>query len=306
MTTIDQDLLRSWKLHMQAKGNSKRTIIAYTHAFNRLHDWLEANERSLDVSTLDRHAMQAHQLDINERYAPATAKLHYLSLNQLFKFLVDEDELATNPLARVHMPKVPESPIPIFEPEAIKAMLAVWSGKTFTDRRNTAMLMMLADSGARRFEIADLDVDGVDIIAGTALVRGKGGNNTGPKYRVVTFGTQTAVALDRYLRARQSHPWASRSDALWLGQRGRMGVDGLATVVSKTCERVGVKGGHTHLFRHTWASAMKEAGMQPDEMKALAGWATDAMLQKYGRATLDRRAVVTGRRHSTMDRLARR
>jgi len=301
MTRIDDDLMRSWQLHLQAKQCSPRTIKVYREGFNRLRLWLEANERSCVVTTLDRNTLQAFLLDMQERYAPATQAINYKAVKQLCNWLLDEREIDTHPMARIPVPQVPETPIPVFEADAISAMLAIHSGKTFDDRRNTAILMLLADSGLRCEECATIQLANLDIIAGTVLVKGKGG-----KWRTVTFGQQTAVALDRYLRARKAHRWSERSDRLWLGARGPLGTNGVAGLVRATCQRVGIPGGHTHLFRHTWASAMKEAGVQPDELKALAGWSSDAMLQKYGRATLDRRAIATGRRHSTMDRLHRK
>ena len=51
---------------------------------------------------------------------------------------------------------------------------------------------------------------------GLATVRrGKGG-----KGRVVPFGPDAALALDRYLRLRRGHRLADRPD-LWLGDRGK-------------------------------------------------------------------------------------
>jgi site-specific recombinase XerD len=299
MTTISDDLMRSWRLRLQAKGSSPRTITAYSYGLKGLQAWLTAEERSLDVSTIDRYTMEAHQLWLSQHYKTSTVAVRHNALKQLFAFLVDEDEIRTNPMDRVPLPQVKDQPVPVFEDDTISAMLALHAGKTFKDRRNTAILSLLADSGARREEIATLRLTDVDVLAGTASVMGKGGSR-----RTVTFGTQTAVALDRYLRARKSHPYAERSERLWLGLRGPFGNDGVGGLVRTTCERLGIQG-HTHIFRHTWASAMKEAGAQPDEIKALAGWRSDRMLAKYGRATLERRAVSTGRRHSTMDRLKR-
>ena len=48
----------------------------------------------------------------------------------------------------------------------------------------------------------DLQLFNVDLPRGLAVVRkGKGG-----KGRMVAFGPQTAAALDRYIRARRTHP----------------------------------------------------------------------------------------------------
>ena len=128
--------------------------------------------------------------------------------------------------------------------------------------------------------MADLE----DLEHGVITVCGKGN-----KYRQVAIGNGTVAALDRYLRARKRHSWSARSDRLWLGERGPIGMHTINEIVSKAGKRAGLGRVHTHQLRHTWASNMKEAGVQHDELKALGGWSTDLMLQRYGRATVKRR-----------------
>jgi site-specific recombinase XerD len=60
-----------------------------------------------------------------------------------------------------------------------------------------------------------MDLADIDPRAGEAVVRrGKGG-----KGRIVSFGSQTGIAIDRYLRARGGHRFAA-TPALWLGAKG--------------------------------------------------------------------------------------
>jgi hypothetical protein len=49
---------------------------------------------------------------------------------------------------------------------------------------------------------------------------------------------------------------------------------------------------------------MKELGTSADEIKSLGGWRSDRMLERYGRATVTRRAIASGRRNSLVDRLS--
>jgi site-specific recombinase XerD len=76
--------------------------------------------------------------------------------------------------------------------------------------------MFLLDTGARRAELADLQLGDLDLDLDVAIVLGKG-----RRERALPYGHKTAVALDRYLRVRARHkdahlPW------LWLGKRGRL------------------------------------------------------------------------------------
>jgi integrase/recombinase XerD len=87
--------------------------------------------------------------------------------------------------------------------------------------------------------------------------RGKGG-----KCRVVPSGSQTAVAIDRYLRqARAGHPLASTSETLWLGDRGKpFAYDGLHKSLKLRAELAGINGFHPYRRRHSAAHRWLAAG----------------------------------------------
>jgi site-specific recombinase XerD len=78
-------------------------------------------------------------------------------------------------------------------------------------------------------------------------VVGKGGRE-----RALPFGRKTALALDRYLRARSRHRLA-HLDALWLGQRGPLTTSGLRDLLDRRAWQAGIQALHPHMFRHTFA-----------------------------------------------------
>ena len=47
---------------------------------------------------------------------------------------------------------------------------------------------------------------------------------------------------------------------------------------------------HPHRFRHTFAHDYLMAGGQERDLKRLAGWTSDVMLERYGASTADARA----------------
>jgi integrase len=59
-------------------------------------------------------------------------------------------------MAKVKPPIVPEQPVPIVPEEGLQRLLAACAGKTFDARRDTAIVMFLLDTGARRAELAGL------------------------------------------------------------------------------------------------------------------------------------------------------
>lgn len=64
--------------------------------------------------------------------------------------------------------------IPIVADDELTALLATCAGKTFLVRRDTALIRLLMDTGARLAEITLLNVDDLDLKRDLVLVHGKG------------------------------------------------------------------------------------------------------------------------------------
>jgi integrase len=85
-------------------------------------------------------------------------------------------------MARVKPPIVPEQPVPIVPEDGLRRLLAACAGKTFEARRDTAIILFLVDTGARRAELAGLRVADLDLDLDVAPPR------LGPSARVTPPG----------------------------------------------------------------------------------------------------------------------
>ena len=112
----------------------------------------------------------------------------------------------------------------------------------------------------RGIPTAEATASGVEL----AYVTGKGS-----RPRVVPFGAKTGQALDRYLRVRALHPYAS-SPQLLLGLRGPMTADGVQEVLDVRSAQAGLDDVHPHRFRHTFAHR-RLAGGRPERDLMPAG-----------------------------------
>jgi len=125
---------------------------------------------------------------------------------------VGDGIVATDPTAKVHAPKFSQPAMPVSSDDEREPLFAACDCPAFLDRRDAAILRLLADTGMRRAEVVALQAADVDVAQRVALVRrGKGG-----KGRVVAFSAKTALALDRHLSMRKGQRQPA-SDALWLG-----------------------------------------------------------------------------------------
>jgi site-specific recombinase XerD len=269
-------------------------------AVTQLDAWLEDHGHTRDPTRLERAHVEGfvgHMLDTR---SSATAKQRYMSLRSFFAWMVEEQEIDRSPMEKMKPPKVEEKPPPILTPDELQALITACSGRSFDDRRDAAMVMLLADTGMRASELVGLTTGDLDLDLGVAHVIGKGG-----KHRAAPFGNQTTLALDRYLRSRPQHSHARR-EPLFLGKRGPITRSGLGQIVKKRGLQAGIDGMYPHLLRHTFVHRWLASGGQEGDVVRILGWSRKSaaqMLDRYGASAATERAFEAHRRFGPVDSL---
>jgi site-specific recombinase XerD len=292
-----QDLQRSFLRHLRAEGRSPNTLRLYGQAVTFFSRWLESEGRTAALDELNRAAIREWLAVLSDTHEPGTVKIRYRGLHRFCSWLVEEGELPDNPMSTLSPPTLKMKPVPVITDDELVALLKACNGREFNDRRDEALIRFLLDCGVRISEACALRVDQLDLDEGMAIVKGKGS-----KVRPVYFGARTARALDRYVRARSQHRWA-HLDALFLTQRGALSADGARERVKIRGTMAGIDALHPHRFRHTFAHDFLMSGGQERDLKRLAGWSSDVMLERYGASAADARAKAAAQRLKRGDRV---
>jgi site-specific recombinase XerD len=286
LTMIDTDILDSWLLHLAAERKSAQTLKSYGDGVRRFLDYCAAQgcDPVLDRPTVE--AFQRHLLAAGQ--APSTVVSRQMALRRLSMWLAEEGEIDTDALVGLKRPKIDQKVIQPLSTEQVKALIAACAGKGLPERRDAAIVRLMAESGLRASEVIDLRRTDVDLKRRIATVhRGKGG-----KGRVVPMSAATASAIDRYLRARSAHRLAD-APALWLGDRGKaFTYDALHKTIAKRGAAAGIDHLHPHLLRHTAAHHWLAKGGTEQSLMAVAGWSRPDMLMRYTRAQASERAMA--------------
>jgi len=208
------------------------------------------------------------------------------------KFAVKDGLARIDPSAGVKPPspakRLPKA-LPLADVESI--LDAAGAPGTVLALRDRALLELLYGTGARISEAVGLDVDDLDLevggtVAGTVLLRGKGG-----KERIVPVGRYAREAISAYLtRARpELVSTGSGTPAMFLNARGgRLSRQSAWTVIVRSAERAGVTAEVSpHTMRHSYATHLLEGGADVRVVQELLGHASVTTTQVYTLVTVD-------------------
>ena len=167
-------LNRSFRRTLEAENKSPRTIEAYTDAVRLLATYCQAHGHPPLAGELRREHIQEFIADQLARWKPATAHNRYRGLHAFFKWAVAEGDLAASPMDGMKPPQLPEQPVDVVRPEHLARLLKTCEGRDFTSRRDTAIILLLVDTGMRRAECVGMTLDDVDLDQRIVWVLGQG------------------------------------------------------------------------------------------------------------------------------------
>lgn len=300
------DLSEEWELTLGEVSEGTRTV--YLRSVRQFVEWLHAAHPDLtdpvDLTARHVHGWQRALGDAGR--SRATRRVRLIALRLFLGYLATEPDtgVTSNPAVGIQLPEAEQHVVPVIHDDDLVRLLKAMDGASFVDRRDTAMVRVLLDTGCRRAELAGIDVEDVDLRAQEITLR----RTKGGRARIVPVGSRTALALRKYVRVRARHDGAA-SSALFLSTRGgvregpRITGNGLATMLTRRCAAVGLDSINPHRFRHSWAHDLLANGAQEGDVEKLAGWRTPTMVRRYGASAADQRARDAARRLGRGDRV---
>jgi site-specific recombinase XerD len=152
------------------------------------------------------------------------------------------------------------------------------------------VLELLYGSGMRISELCGLDASDVDLIAGAAVVWGKGA-----RQRRVPVGEPAADAVRGWLRHRHEAPGiAAHEVALFVNERGKRLTP---RDVRRILDRRAPSPTHPHALRHTFATHLLDHGADLRVVQELLGHRDVATTQRYTHVSKERLKTVYRQTH---------
>jgi site-specific recombinase XerD len=203
--------VESFNRKLLAENKSPRTIQTYGGALRLSEEFLAARGMPLTVAEIRRVRVETFITDLLARCKPATASNRYRTLN-LFGWCVEEGEIRRSPMERMRPPIVPVIPPEVLSDDELRRIFKACEGRLYRDRRDMAIIRLLADTGTRVGELAGIKIAALNLEYSVIVVLGK---NRRP--RLCPFGRKPSLAIDCYLRLRALRENA-HLEALWRPQ----------------------------------------------------------------------------------------
>jgi site-specific recombinase XerD len=296
--------------YLADRNYSRQSVRTYAFALLAFCRWLRDDGTELDAVTTDvllRFIAACRQATVPGRpgpnvvrmdgrradaLAPATVNLRLAAISGLFAFRCMRDPGANNPVPKgrearrltageragmlTHVSRRPRfrSPLRLREPRRLPRSLnrdelvaLVGSLRSWRDR---AIAGLMVFCGLRAGEVLALEVKDVDIGGRWLRVWGKGA-----KERRVPLDVDVAGMVQTYLLTERPE---TTSTALFVVAKGAnrgqpLTPAGLRTIFRYHRAQAGVTAGHPHALRHTFGTAMAEAGVDLAVIQALLGHA---------------------------------
>lgn len=193
---ILQDGIDRLLLHLRANGYSTSTQAIYRDQLKPFAAWLQ-RQGITDLRAVTESHLQAYRRRVyRQKLSRVTHDLRIRAVKRLFDHLVSDQVLLLNPAQAIAPAKARQTlPRPIPSQAEMLRLLAAPNVDTPVGLRDRAWLELSYSSGLRVGELSRLDLDDLDMMARTALLRE---TKTGDQ-RVVPFGRHAAYWLQRYL-----------------------------------------------------------------------------------------------------------
>jgi integrase/recombinase XerD len=237
------------------------TLASYESDVRKFAEWL--GRPLAEVQRLD---IQKYLSDsIAGGMSGPTAARRLATLRQFYRFLIDEEEVTSDPTRNLPAPKQWKT-VPKALSQADLDVMVASLGNSPTAVRDRAMLLTFFASGLRESELAALKLQDIDLEAGIAKVWAGKGNKDG----IVPLSPPAIAALREYLESVRPKLAPEGTAVVFLGRRGKS-LSRMAIWFRIRNIAQAALGKHVspHFLRHGFATALVEGGADIRDVQVL-------------------------------------
>ena len=275
------------------KNLSPNTVRAYQIDLKQFEAFI--GDRTIDLEVLNQYVKY-----LNSRYAPRSVKRKLASVSAFFHELELNGKRPDDPFKKLHINIHAPKQLPRIIPEqTVKDILQSAYDAYMPNRRETLrnilVLELLFGTGLRVSELCDLTVESFQLGANSLrlLVYGKG-----RKERIIEISTDELICLaKKYCEAYSAE--IKLTGKILINRRNRpLTPQSVRRIIDRYTQKAH-EGSHItpHMFRHTFATSLLEAGMDIRYIQSLLGHSSISTTQIYTHVTTHQQTRLLAEMH---------
>ena len=275
-------------------GLAANSLAAYRRDLAGLSQWLAAVPRR-DLAACGEVDLLGYAAARHAGTRSTTANRRLTVFRRFFRWALRERVRDDDPTLRLAAARQPLRVPKTLSEDQVDALLGAPDAATDLGQRDRAMLELMYASGLRVSELVGLRLVHLSLSDGALRVTGKGA-----KERLVPFGDEARVQLERYLsQARPALLGPRQSDDLFVTVRGEgMSRQMFWNLVRKYALQAGIRVPLSpHTLRHAFATHLLNHGADLRAVQMLLGHADIGTTQIYTHVARERLRQLHERHH---------
>jgi len=273
------------------RGLSKNSVEAYRNDLSSF--FLEVRRDPLDVKRDEIRQYLSTQK--KGGMSGSTTARRLVTLRNLYRFLLLEKIAVEDPTENIESPRSIKSLPSYLTEEEVERLLEAPDTKKPLGVRDKTMLELFYATGIRVSELATLNMDGLNMMAGYILVMGKGS-----KERIVPFGEVAGDWMKTYITGSRLKILKDKeSKGLFITARGKvMSRQNIWMLLERYARIAGItKHLSPHTLRHSFATHLLRHGADLRSLQILLGHSDISTTQIYTHIEQERLKEVYKKYH---------
>jgi integrase/recombinase XerD len=257
------------------KGLARTTLEAYRIDLERFAGSFRASDSVASTDLVRHHVDSLYKSGMASR----SIARHITTLRNLYKFLLENGRVESDPTALLVSPKHWHSLPKYLNSKQLSDLISAPDLAAPRGLRDRAMLEFLYATGLRVSELCQIRLADLETRMGVVRVVGKGN-----KHRLVPVGKAALEAVEQYLAAGRAGMLKGRSSPyLFVTNRGRaMTRQAFWKLLAGYGKKAGIFHDLTpHVIRHTFATHLLEGGADLRSVQTMLGHADISTTQIY-------------------------
>ncbi len=279
------------------KRYSQNTILAYTKDLDQFSSFLNSEYSITDIREVNHTIIRSWIVQLVEQsITPRSINRKLSTLKSLYKFLLSEKLITSNPVSLIKAPKVSKKlPVYVEENNMDKLLDEIEFKNSFSGLRDRLIIEIFYFTGIRLSELINLQNHDLDIKTKKLKVLGKRNRE-----RIIPISDVLVESISRYLDVKKSSFLQTESDDyLLLTDKGKklykkfvyrkvnLYLGKVSTIHKKS----------PHVLRHTFATHMLNNGADLNTIKEILGHSNLAATQIYTHNTIEQLKSIYKQAH---------